>query len=417
MDPLLLAGGLLLLAKALTSKSSEPAAPSSPPRDAGDVAAGIGKAVGAGGAALAALGGGGGTAGVGGAAAGAAGAVAYGAINAGLGFALTGDAWGAAGALASLAPAGGWGTSIGSIGISSGNVGNVGRVLGREIDKLLGGTGNGATGVTYQVTGYLGGLLVASWGIAAIPFVGQIFLIVVGIGSAISDANRLAYGQQGAIADASAAARELLKKTHASLVKSVQAAFGVNQLTPEDEQRLLAHAMAFTVGYMTEDNAAKERAHNASPPGLGQGAEYHQKWALDRGVFIAAGVQAYIDDLFVLIGGGDQLFTQPKWIRELLPQWQQALQQGKALYASSFSESGLRDGLEARGQFASNVTHYLLWMKETWGLGQSGQSHAAHGLYQVKAFTGGIDNQGNLVDFGQLVDWQQSVAAGKPVLR
>ena len=340
-----------------------------------------------------------GTAGVlgGGAAAAAVGVAASAATlaaGAGLGFALTGDALGAVG--------GGVGTGLQMLAVGggftpiTGQAGNVGRILGKEIDRLLNGTGlPGVSGsrVALEAAGFAAGLATVSLGITIVPFVGQTFALVVVLASAIQDAERVRYGQAGLVRDASAEAIAFQRTTVEILTRRVMEALGVGgdwqqALGPDDQRRVAAIAIAQATGFAEEANATRERAWLRRPHGIGVDDAGHVKWGLARGLYLTPeNLDAVRATLRGLLENAD-------------PQ--------KVLNGQEWDEA------RARGARSANFRHFLQAMAEPFDAFASADAHAVK-WGRLGAFTGPTDTNGNLVDGFILVDWRKSLV-GKSVV-
>lgn len=197
-----------------------------------------------------------------------------------------------------------WGSLAGGLMPVHGNIGNVGRLIGIDIDKMFGGTGTGGTGTVAQVGGFLTALSllwnvqVFSYGGSA-PFFGPVALMAYGIATIVSDIVALNYSQKGRIADfdkeakryflatLSAATQKLLGATDSTGVKITAA--DLDRL--ENRRILIANALAVTIGYMRQQNRLLRNIWMRKPRGIlfFQSDEMHEKWATDRGVFLTAG--------------------------------------------------------------------------------------------------------------------------------
>lgn len=346
----------------------------------------------------------------------------------GAGLAAAGAAWVAGGAAAGKLITGDWGGAIaGGLSTTAGNVGNIGRVLGREIDKFLGGDGKGATGITLQVTGFVGGLAVGIFGLMALPLFGQVIAIVAAIGAAISDNARLQYGQLGAVNDAKDAAKTYFDQMLPKVEGFVRTGFQIPPnvpLTPEDQMRCKIFALAYTIGFINEENQAKYRVHMAKTKGVF--VSDHRQWAVDRGVFVE-NMNPVIDSLYWLVSPLKLPGPPPTSVLTKIAAFQFNDPEVKA-YTAAFAAVATAGkdvaqqlvGLSSssflaaqnRGRFLSNVMHYLQSMQETWGVGATAKSHAEYWRDTVKAFTGTIDADGNLIDGNYGVAWKPSLDAG-----
>lgn len=273
------------------------------------------------------------------------------AASAALGGLITQDAWGSVGATLNMAlnPMG---------GIIGAQTGNVGRLLGKEIDKILGGDGKTGTGLVYQATGFIGGVVIGVFGFAALPLVGGVFLLIVAIGSLFSDTSRLAYGQNGITGDSLKDARALRNMSIPYMLKSIadeHFAGDVSKIHPLDIERTQEIAGRLACGWISEMNRSREALHMSRPWGIGQTWESTNKWGRDRGVFCDA---SHLKDVCTLL-----------------------MKDGPEKYLSS-SEQQL---YYSQGRFTANVTNYLLAREEVKGFGMSPFSHLeywrSHGAF------------------------------------
>lgn len=225
-----------------------------------------------------------GAAGAGTVVAGTAATAALVAATAGLGVVITGDAAGAPGGVVLLVAqaAGNKGA-----GIIQAQAGNVGRVVGRELDSLFNGPlGNAGTSTLYQAAGFLTGAVLSMGGIAALPVVGQLALLVVGIGQAISEQNQLAYGQAGATRDTIAEARGFYDRTLSALRAAYLAKY-FGTLQGDDDNRMKTIAANLAIGWAHEVQDSRGRVLNSAPGPLfiAPGPARNQ-WAWDRGLLV-----------------------------------------------------------------------------------------------------------------------------------
>lgn len=270
-------------------------------------------------------------------AAGAAGTAALVAATAGLGYIITGDAAGGAGAVSLLAYQAASGTGT---GVVQAQAGNIGRVAGREIDALFNGPiGNAGTSALYQAAGFFTGAFLSIGGLAALPAVGQLALLVVGIGNAISEQNRLAYGQAGATRDAIAEARGFYDSTLANLRAVANATFGVGQVN-DDRLKTIAANMAIGWAHEVQDGRGRVLSSAPGPIFVAPGPARNQ-WAWDRGLLV----------------------------RDMAPVV-------NALAALSGHIADV-DGFTAqtRGRELANIGHFLKLRKEARGLGLTQRQH------------------------------------------
>jgi hypothetical protein len=325
-----------------------------------------------------------------------------------------------------------YGGVAGALSTTAGNAGNLGRVLGRELDKFFGGDGKTGTGIVLQGVGFVGGLAVGVFGLMALPLFGQVIALVAAIGAAFSDNARLAYGQAGIIQDTKEAAEKFYATTLPELRAKVLKAYNIQQLTPEDEFRTKCFALAYTRGFIGEENQAKYRIHMAKTKGVF--VSDHRQWAVDRGVFVE-NMAPVLDGLYFLISPLPMPSVPPsgrglppmQFVRWLSTPDGKALgvaisgvaQAGKNLYMGMVGayNSDIAVCVD-RGRFLSNLMHYIQSMAEPWGIGTGAKAHAEFWKDQYKAFTGRIDGEsGNLIDGGFYVDWKASLDNGAPVMQ
>lgn len=329
---------------------------------------------------------GGGTIGAGGIAAGAAGAAAWIAGNAIAGGMITGDAAGVVGAFI---------VGGGFSPVSVGNVGNIGRVLARDVDRALNGfgfvTGTGAgASAAYQVAGYLAGCALALGGLSLVPFVGQVVGLVLLVGQVINDADRLKFGRERYLADLTTGVRAVYVKTNEQMQRAVfsdPANMG-KVVTDEATRRLQQHAAAVAWGWVQETNDGRQRAHMKRPPGLGQTAEQHAAWGAARGIFFRdfSDVSPLLD-VIKLESGVD--------LTELPP--------------------AEREASEQSGRTLANVGVIMKCLGEPIGALQSLAAHLRYFRAQ-DIFTGDVDDKA-FVRWGRAtLDGAASKARGAPVV-
>lgn len=348
----------------------------------------------------------------------ALGVAAYIAEQGALGYAITGDLGGAIAGIAAPAPA--LGTAGGFI-VSQGNVANVGRVLGQWLDKFLGGDGKTSSGrgLAFQVTGFIAGLAVAFWGLYAIPIVGELAAIAWGVISAIDDASKVAYGQQGLLNDMRKAAHSFFIETRD---RGRNAALSANpdlaHLEPSDEVRLAACAAVMAIGYAREDVNQRWRRFTVHAPG-GPAAPNDGGWAAARGYhLLAANQTALFQFITALAAAPVQVANDVNLMTGTYPLY---LAQGQTEIAKISSDDHFN--LDQRGVALQNVAHYLNAMTQVWGIGAGATGNAVWWRDVEKAFFGDVSQQsGDLFANvggdrpGVIVNWQQSAAVSKPVL-
>lgn len=280
---------------------------------------------------------GGGLAGIGGAATG--GAIVGVAATAALGTLITGDAWGGTAAVIQLGmnPMG---------GIVLAQTGNIGRVLGREIDRALGGDGKTGTGIVYQSAGFFAGAIVGIAGLSILPVVGAMFALIVAVGSLISDGARLAYGQAGITADSLADARLFRNMIIPHLLRTTADMFfngDISKIGTEDLARIRVIAGHMAYGWIQDMNRSRESIWRSRPHGFGQSNESHWQYGFDRGYF--AGPVQMNDVKTLLLADGPTL------------------------------NDVQADKFEAVGRFTANFSNYMTARKEPIGLGLDFRGH------------------------------------------
>ncbi len=256
------------------------------------------------------------------------------------------------------------GRVAGTVNWYQGNVFNAGRVVGREFDRLAGGDGYGATGGIAQVTG--GTVATVANAFGALASVGLLSLgaVAYAIGSAISDASRLAYGQAGAQRDWDKKWTQVFGEMFASL-----------QANGLDEKEALAIAYPFTDGYMSMENERRFSEWMARGRGLfGLGTlndAQHAKWGLDRGYFVGP------------ITAGGSLIGPARWTQKDAGFWAKF----DALPPPSNDPAAFDREVPAalgrtilrrpytHGVIAANVTDYQRWMAEPHGFGVDDARH------------------------------------------
>lgn len=245
---------------------------------AAGVAGGAGGASGATGGVTAALTAGGASVG---------GAVATGALVAvtgALGWKVTGDAWGALGAVDQLARQAAAGTGASAVGAQAGNVG---RVLGRELDVMLGGDYGSVRNGVVQLASYVTGAAIGLGGLVWVPIVGQLWLLALALLTGITDAVRVAEAQSGKPeTDTTAEIRERYQRVKPAMLSDLaQKGFAV--LQGSDAARVDANAFSFAVGYAVANAECRRELLRRRPRGIGVPSEAaHLQWYRDRGAYV-----------------------------------------------------------------------------------------------------------------------------------
>lgn len=333
-----------------------------------------------------------GTAGVlgGGAATAVAGAAAVTATLAAggaIGYGITGDALGVVGGVL------GTGQQMLAVGggftFLSGQAGNVGRVVGREIDRVLNGSGlPGVTGsrVALEAAGFAAGLATVATSATMIPFVGQVFILVVAIASAAQDAARLQYGSAGLLQDATAEGLAVFRTGRDLIARRVVEALSLEALSPADALRVSAIAAAQAQGFAAEMNDQRRRSWERRPWGVGQTAESHLRWGVLRGLFLE---QPLADEVHRRIAG-------------------QVVDGGRPVSLFDVLSSAEIEEHRARGRQSANWKNYLAAMAEPFAPFASADAHAAE-WGRRGAFTGPTNAQGELVEGVVKIDWRRSL--------
>ena len=205
------------------------------------------------------------------------------AATAGLGFAITGDIGGAGGGLYGLLA--GVATPGSSAGVIPAQAGNVGRVLGREIDRLLGGDGTHGTGAVYQAEGYAAGLAVGLYGLQVIPFIGQLVGLTIIIASIVSDTIRLDDTRSGrTVQKNKEEARAVFDKAFAAAqTAALNAGFSLDDSA---RQVIKANCVEFTIGFWKERNDRRREVWLKKPRGFGLDLIAHDAYGKARGYWV-----------------------------------------------------------------------------------------------------------------------------------
>lgn len=299
-----------------------------------------------------------------------------------LGEAITGDKLGGFGAVVGLGatvlnPA----AAVQGFGIVGAQAGNVGRMAGKDIDRLLGGDGVTGVGAVWQVSGYVTGLALAVYGLSAVPFVGQAVLLAVGVGALIDDAVRLGYGQNGVRAELIADAlkrRDALNSRFGAMLEAASPGASM------DEEYLTAvrqRAGLAAVGYLDADQTLRRKSWMTRPRGIGQSEAQHEAWGLARGRLVE-------DQYSLTVDAGNALgvdgSNRGEWYRY-----------------------GVRMAF---------IEGFLKCHGEAPGFGQTRRQHSEWWLARGGFSATRIESNGDAIIDGVRVDWQRSISTGKPVL-
>lgn len=297
-----------------------------------------------------------------------------------------------------------WGAAVGAIA-GIGTVFNAGRVLGREIDKIFGGTGDNE-GVTSIVSQVVFGVMLAVgyvFGAVASVILIPLALATLGIASWISDENRKARGQAGAWDDLRNRFDEVFNAAFNQGQKAVME-YRVSEkleeaLRSDEVIEIKANAALFALGYALKLNGLHKTQWVVRPHGLGVDDAGHEKWGRDRDYWVEDESLIY-RHAYSLVGVVDAV--------------------------PAFGENVI-GGIKARspdatrrcflqGQLMANLDCYLTWMQSGWGVGQSGESHARFGYEQVRAFDADeITAGGNILYLGVWVYWEESQRNERPI--
>ncbi len=258
---------------------------------------------------------------------------------------------------------------------------NGGRVIGRELDQAFGGTGQAETGTVAQAGLGITAMLVSVGSIFAVAFF-FVTAIVYAIGSAISDSNRLAYGQAGALKDYE---KKWLEEYYKLWDK-------LHALVPElSYENLIRFCYPFTDGLMMQMNTQAYYAWMKRGRGLTVGSDdtYHALFGYERGYFVGE-----------VRGGG--LVGGPAVRSDTEHYYQESMGVSRSeVLNDNFREVAIR-----MGKCIANVNAYAKWMKvEPHGAFVDDSGHFEHGLKNAhfQGFQSG-DGGGKLVADGFTTD-------------
>ncbi len=182
------------------------------------------------------------------------------------------------------------GTFTGGANFTYGTVGNTGRVIGRELDVLLGGTGTGTTGSISQTTGFFTGTAWAYFGWAAGISLALTGALIYAIAVVVTDLMALAFGQKGAREEYERLWNEAEAKFFRGLLAAgaprVRLFDGTtieNPAPPITEIQAKRFSVPMADGYMAQANKLAFLQWKSRDKGIGQTLAGHMKFGQDRG--------------------------------------------------------------------------------------------------------------------------------------
>lgn len=357
-------------------------------------------------------------------------------------------------------PQGGSAPQPDTLGLTKAGAGGPGLVLsgaqgaaqavGQGIDRLLGGSGNGATGIIAQgaTVGAVSTVVVGAAIGAAFPALGitlgllamlSVGVLVVGalvyaVATVWSDLERLAYGQAGAQRDFEKERANLLQNAVSALKTKFTAA----------EAQVYRMAIPYVDGIMWERNRIAFNAWMKRPHGIGIDNITHARFGADRGYFYGMPQAEYgtgnvsfgqVDPSYrtadsdyihnyaatpILLPDGNvipavavKVSTQTVKVTTRAASKTLLYRGPVDLRAKTFDQTstivsigpdGVGDQAFATGKQHANVAAYLRHMLDAKGLGQSENSHAAYGL-RNGFFEGDLDGS-TLLYAGQRFAWR-----------
>lgn len=201
-----------------------------------------------------------------------------------------------------------YGAAAGFLNAGAGNAGNIGRVIGQEIDRLFGGDGKSGAGITAQISGFLSGMVLVSFGLQRLFTFTPVALFAFAVSVIISDITRLQYGSAGRMADTLKEMREYWKGAVTNANQQLRSlGYTETQIFAVDAvQRVHANAIAITIGYMRQKNYLLRLVWMTKPWGIGQTYSSHEKFGIDRGIFLSNADMATVENLLISekMGGG-----------------------------------------------------------------------------------------------------------------
>lgn len=238
-----------------------------------------------------------------------------------------------------------------------GNVFNAGREAGAEIDKLLGSTGDDASGIVAQgtvgviaVSVFYGALALA----LSVSIVGAVIYLIVEL---VEDAERLKYGQPGARDD-------MLKEM--DRIKGL-VFDGVRKAYPNTEPgNIVRAAVPFADGWAEQMNRIHYLKWMATAHGIGADDSTHRKWGWDRGYWYGPLGGGYVSPNVHKARTSQHVLTWvPPADRRVINHVYADVLEGK------YNETG---------KITANATAWASFMMQPWGIGKDELSHAQYGL-------------------------------------
>lgn len=241
---------------------------------------------------------------------------------------------------------------IGAFSPITGNLANVGFVVGGEIDKGLGGDGDNEGASFVAKLGTAAVLIGSAAGsIVALPFAA----IAYGIASAIEDGQRYEWGKGGG------ADRECLAFVEINRMKFLAM---LQKNFPEAKFEMLdLIAYKYARAYARECNLLSYKEWMARSKGVFVTWKYHALWGRDRGYFVGT-------------VGGDS--DNPHLVETITADWA----------IPSTSTDTVDVALSDAARKNANIKGYVDWMKEPYGFAQSHTSHCNWGKDRNKMFVG-----------------------------
>lgn len=230
---------------------------------------------------------------------------------------LTGDVGGAAGAVFNLTQLITPGTGI---GIVQSQAGNIGRLVGQQIDRFFGGglQSNTASNFTLQAGGFLAGMAVGANGLMAVPIVGQLLVFAGLISAAIDEGARLNKGQAGMISDTIGEAQRFFNKAVTDSIAAI-ATTPIPGIDPaqyptiaqigENMPILKANVAALTLGFMAAQNNSRYEGWMTVPHSIfAPSAAQHRAEGAKRAYFVDD-MTPVNDAILAMVPGGAAFYN------------------------------------------------------------------------------------------------------------
>jgi hypothetical protein len=323
-----------------------------------------------------------------------------------------------------------------------------GAYIGQESDKALGGTGGGVTGTVAQAGGAVAlgagaaagaalgasalglGAAFATIAVIAAPIAVvalAVTVVVYAIGSAISDLNRLSYGQQGAIRDYD----KQWQNVHDRMFAKLRANPANAKMRDSEIDRMLVPIVDGFMRNLNDIAFTQWQKRGGVLIGQNLSPSEHARFGSERGYFVGNGRPGYntlieaglrirsIDESFVLkcVPAAD---TRTQTINVPPPSYvaiTNAQRKGKVKLdddainpkqkATSYvTHSDTKNVFyQAIGRSLCNVSQYGAYMKSPDGKGQDPVKRCKQGLAEG-AFTGSCGDGGTLVFAGATFDFR-----------